>query len=96
MSIIEEIAAERRRQTEAEGYTHAHDDLHTDGALARAGAAYAIQSGRYPRMREDIPPSCWPWYLNEWKPKGRRRDLIRAAALIIAEIERLDRKETKS
>jgi hypothetical protein len=26
-----------------------------------------------------------------WKPKDRRRDLVRAAALIIAEIERLDR-----
>lgn len=92
MSIIEEIVAERRRQTEVEGYTTAHDDRHADGAIARAAAAYAIQSGRYPRMREDIPPSCWPWDLVHWKPKGSRRDLIRAAALIVAEIERLDRK----
>jgi len=27
-----------------------------------------------------------------WKPKGPRRDLIRAAALIVAEIERIDRR----
>jgi hypothetical protein len=26
-----------------------------------------------------------------WKPEDRRRDLIRAAALLVAEIERLDR-----
>lgn len=29
----------------------------------------------------------WEW----WKPTNRRRDLIKAAALIVAEIERLDR-----
>lgn len=35
----------------------------------------------------------WPlsWAKSWLKPKDRRRDLIRAAALIIAEIERLDR-----
>jgi len=30
------------------------------------------------------------WAREWWKPKDRRRDLIRAAALIVAEIERLD------
>lgn len=33
----------------------------------------------------------WPWARSWWKPKDRRRDLVRAGALIIAEIERLDR-----
>ena len=33
----------------------------------------------------------WPWDWSWWKPKDRRRDLVRAAALIVAEIERLDR-----
>lgn len=33
----------------------------------------------------------WPWDASWWKPKDRRRDLVRAAALIVAEIERLDR-----
>lgn len=36
-------------------------------------------------------PRPWPWEALWWKPKERRRNLIRAAALIIAEIERLDR-----
>lgn len=33
----------------------------------------------------------WQW----WKPKSRRQDLVRAAALIIADIERLDRRGDK-
>lgn len=33
----------------------------------------------------------WPWERKWWRPKDRRRDLIRAGALIVAEIERLDR-----
>lgn len=34
-------------------------------------------------------PKGWSW--DWWKPKNPRRDLVRAAALLIAEIERLDR-----
>jgi len=37
----------------------------------------------------------WPWSETWWKPKNRRRDLVRAGALIVAEIERLDRKAAK-
>ncbi|MBO9125499.1 MULTISPECIES: hypothetical protein [unclassified Rhizobium] len=33
----------------------------------------------------------WPWSRKWWKPSDRRRDLVKAAALIIAEIDRLDR-----
>lgn len=35
----------------------------------------------------------WPWEGAWWKPTTPRRDLIKAAALIVAEIERLDRAE---
>lgn len=40
-------------------------------------------------------PTLWPqsWHGSAWKPKERRRDLVRAAALLIAEIQRLDRVE---
>lgn len=37
----------------------------------------------------------WPWDWKWWKRKDRRFDLVRAGALIIAEIERLDRLEDK-
>lgn len=33
----------------------------------------------------------WPWDRKWWKPTDRRRDLVKAGALILAEIERLDR-----
>jgi hypothetical protein len=42
----------------------------------------------YPRWE---PPREWPWESTAWKPKGTRADLVRAGALILAEIERLDR-----
>lgn len=42
---------------------------------------------------ESHVPSLWPssWAGWWWKPKTRRQDLIRAAALLLAEIERIDR-----
>jgi len=33
----------------------------------------------------------WTWERAWWKPTTRRRDLVKAGALILAEIERLDR-----
>lgn len=80
---LADIAAERKRQIEAEGWTVGHDDRHTDGALAKAATCYASV---YP-----LAASYWPWDIKWWKPKDRRRDLVRAGALIVAEIERLDR-----
>ena len=35
----------------------------------------------------------WPWLSSWWKPSTNRRDLVKAGALILAEIERLDRAE---
>jgi hypothetical protein len=93
------VAAERDRQI-ALGFTPAHDDIHDDFDLARAGAAYALQPWRSRRL--DVPPvaswrpNFWPWATRFWKPKTDREDLVRAAALIMAEIERLDRRAAKA
>lgn len=87
-SVIDEIAAERKRQIEDEGWTPNHDDEHNGGELALAGACYALGSTGVRRA-----PEHWPFDPNWWKPQSRRRDLVRAAALIVAEIERLDRVE---
>lgn len=40
---------------------------------------------------QDDPPRNWPWHRVWWKPSTRRRNLVKAGALILAEIERLDR-----
>jgi hypothetical protein len=89
------VLAERCRQIEAEGWTTEHDDEHGDGSMARAAACYALHAGGVPG--EDRFPAgstlFWPreWARSWWKPKDARHNLIRAGALILAEIERLDR-----
>lgn len=103
---VAEIAAERRRQIEAEGWTAEHDDAHEFGQMARAAAWYALNvpvfwwsdwlgvDDEYSVAHKLFTSSetyGWPWDISWWKPKDVRRDLIRAAALIVAEIERLDR-----
>ena len=39
---LDDVAAERKRQIEVEGWTAEHDDRHTPGELAQAGACYAL------------------------------------------------------
>ena len=80
--IYDEIHDERIRQITEEGYSLEHDDKFTHGELASAAAAYAF-SGTLEKM-------LWP-FKNPIKKKDTRSNLIRAAALIVAEIERLDR-----
>jgi hypothetical protein len=85
------IIAERIRQIEVEGWDAAHDDReHLPGEIAMAGGCYAIShtglSGE-----KCSQPSLWPWSAGWWKPQDFRRDLVRAGALILAEIEKFDR-----
>lgn len=95
-TVLLEIADERLRQIEGEGFTREHDDNHDPGELAAAGAAYAVNASDelHPFSQGDgqrrAPPS-WPWDIGWWRPKNPRRDLVRAAALLVAEIERIDR-----
>jgi hypothetical protein len=93
MSAIDDVAAERRRQIEHEGWTPEHDDKHADGQMASAAACYAIgdYDGNSCWRQDSHMRQWWPWDRLWWKPKDRRRDLVRAGALIVAEIERLDR-----
>jgi hypothetical protein len=87
-----DVLRERERQHYKEGFSAAHDDVHTRGELALAAAAYAVpENVRQFFEANDI--DLWPFHFEWWKPKDRRRDLVRAAALIIAEIERIDRAE---
>lgn len=85
------VIAERFRQVEAEGWSHDHDDNHRRRQLASAGAAYALHAG----TASTTTPHEWPWCGEWWKPGGFRRDLVRAAALIVAEGEKFDRERAK-
>lgn len=106
----QDVMAERLRQIEEEGWTHEHDDQHPDGTLAFAAACYAGHAGAqaaidvgptYPnwggfiaRVQEWVRQG-WPWARGWWKPADKRRNLVKAGALILAEIERLDRAAQK-
>lgn len=88
-----EIAAERRRQIEVEGWTPEHDDKHDRRELFAAARSY-VERWRAKRglpQTENGPPPSWPWDAASWKPGGYRRDLVRAGALVLAEIDRLTR-----
>lgn len=87
-----DVLAERQRQISAEGWTPEHDDAHhAKGDLAMAASCYASQAFRPERAKREVCPGYWPWEFDWWKPGDTRRDLIKAGALILAEIERLDR-----
>src|SRR5215471_16006277 len=110
-AAVELIAAERRRQIEAEGYDEAHDDRHERGELIEAARcyAYAAQVAEWDNLadwfgldaegRIKLPAATnarWPWSPRDWKPTGDPvRDLTKAAALIAAEIDRLLRKAAR-
>ncbi len=87
-----DLLAERQRQVTAEGWTSEHDDKHGDQSLALAAAWYATPE--FTRDALDVNDmSLWPgsWLDEYFKPGNRRRELVKAGALILAEIERLDR-----
>ncbi|WP_240442343.1 hypothetical protein [Pseudomonas aeruginosa] len=88
-----DVQAERRRQVEAEGWTPEHDDEHSHGQMARAAACYALAGSSAPNdgTAALLVSLAWPWDQQWWKPTSARRDLVKACALALAEIERLDR-----
>ncbi len=90
MAAIDDIATERQRQIEVEGWSPEHDDEHGAGEMAAAAATYALGAA-FPQKTRLWLMRYWPWAPVWWKPRGPRKDLVRAGALIVAEIERLDR-----
>lgn len=89
-----DVYRERMRQLSTEGFSRERDDEYVNGELATAAACYALRarlecSGG---INAEAPPSFWPWAKAWWKPsRDPRRNRVKAGALILAEIERLDR-----
>lgn len=80
------VQNERLRQISDKGYDYAHDDKFQEGQLARAAAAYALPSSRFSEA-----PSFWPWQEHQFNPQSHCQNLIRAGALVVAELERIER-----
>lgn len=96
---VELISEERTRQIKKEGWTPEHDDKYHD-QLTDAACCYALnQIDREANMisnnSESFIDNYWPWSKFWWKPtpNDRVRELVKAGALIAAEIDRLKRLE---
>ena len=91
------IAAERRRQVERLGWTPEHDAEHDHSEMNKAARVYMIETQRQmdvgqPRLTlADAITYGWPddWEFNP--SKDPVRNLVKAGALIAAEIDRLQR-----
>lgn len=94
-----DVLAERQRQVTAEWWSFKHDDQYKNTELAFAASCYAFHAAAASWDLEDdgIPydshpvPKQWPWDPSWWRPTDARRDLVKAGALILSEIERIDR-----
>lgn len=82
------VVAERVRQQTDEGYSPDSDKHRPAGELASAAACYALSAARDDQRRIT---AVWPWSWDCFKPRDPMRDLERAGALILAEMERLTR-----
>lgn len=109
-NAAKDVLAERQRQISAEGWTPEHDDEHIGGEMALAASCYAAHTGADTMLHaktlsvewhhklssaQEFVGRHWPWARTWWKPKDRRSNLVRAAALLIAEIERIDRAKSR-
>jgi hypothetical protein len=92
-----DVISERQRQVDTMGYDFEHDDAHPCGEIAAYAAFYAMppaarewpatETGYGATFGEAIIPADWTMP----QTGDRRRELVKAGALILAEIDRLDR-----
>ncbi|HIE1771653.1 TPA: hypothetical protein ACXJYT_005386 [Pseudomonas aeruginosa] len=86
-----DVQAERRRQVEVEGYHGFRDNNYISYELSKAARAYIEVS--WHALSGGLPckkPESWPWMAG-FKWSDGRTMLVKACALALAEIERLDR-----
>lgn len=100
---VDAIARERWRQIQELGFSAEHDDEHVtdtrsgglNSDLLLAASAY-LQAGMERlaaaapvETLQKIPPGYWPWEEADWSPSNDPlRNLVKAGALIAAEIDR--------
>lgn len=87
MTVLKRIEAERQKQI-AKGWTPEHDDGHENGELAKTAASLALRHtdwNTYGDRNPNFILECAK------KDRGEVRNLIIAAAFLVAEIERIER-----
>ena len=94
LPAVMRIMDERKRQVGVEDFHADHDDKYVRGELAKAAASYAWEAAAAvehgTNLDQDVPAS-WPWDHAWWKPDTAERMLEKAGAMIVAELERLER-----
>lgn len=90
-----DVLSERRRQIMEEHRLPSDDDDYTLGQLAWAASGYAAGSTPSHQAGGTLQPTNWPLAPRWWKPGAPRQMLIKSGALILAEIERIDRAALK-
>lgn len=94
---IRDVMAEREHQIVDLGFGPEHDDEHNANELPQAAGAYMMNVAARLHPGDGVgyvdPPPWWPWEAHFWKPQTTRADLVRAVALGIAAIEKMDREE---
>jgi len=89
---VHDLIHERRVRHLKHGYDAVHDDSHIDGELIKAAQCYIAN---YNGWKESEPPMLWPFENGSFKVSESAVDnLVEAAAFIVAEIERLQRKSS--
>lgn len=97
MMVVFADVAERRAWQHANGRGMRHDDGHVMGELAKAAISYVAAGLEDAQFIPADSPAKAAWY--PWadglpaQGQGYRHQLLNAAALLVAEIERIDRLE---
>jgi len=92
MNGIELIAAERERQITKDGWPPEHDDRHDIGEMKDAAICYLFANEFLTPANAPVNDAYWPWPASWWTPSDDPiRNLVKAGALIAAEIDRLQR-----
>ena len=84
------ISLERHRQIEMEDFSAENDSRYVQRELVMAALAYACTDGT-PEHDAEAKQLFWPWGDKWYKPSHEPiRNLVKAGALIAAEIDRLN------
>lgn len=86
-AAVRDVLAEREKQRSARGYDAAHDDEHDDGLIL----TNAIECAENASHVRGIVHRHGSWKIGEKHYHDKRKLLVIATALMVAEIERRDR-----
>lgn len=92
ISGVEMINIERDRQINELGYDYTNDCLYANNQLSDAAICYAMTPDTRDFENEEgasLNLAIWPWDDKYWKPapEDRVRELVKAGALIAAQID---------